>query len=972
MNPQPGPYAQPAQLEVAQPHGQSSEIEREASEYIDPSSLRGARASNLAVNSEISFPALLSPKTPIREEDPLQGARSATSTPCGPIPASVQPAPVKVLGYSPSQRSSQMAIQHGQNLPTTAENSAESSSALNQAATSRRPKQPPPSPLRETRSSTRKKRNTSLTEDMVSAVPESPLPSADIAVMTDHDSPKRRTPRTRSTSSMSSPRPLANNHSQAVTTQDEENSCNMETRSCERTPVAEGSPPIGDALLAGSQVLSLIQPPISPASAEIFLAIPLNDIQRALYRQALLENYKEVEVFLGIHSPENGEDPPSIDRMQNYIRRLDATASHADLSDDQDIDYGEAGPKLVKWFCKQSSKFALLATLLEKLRDEAYTVAIVAEGGKLMECLDIFLKSAGHNYTRYNAIMDPMSSLPEKGYQKLHVSLIPSAVSDCELTMPPTNLVLGFDSSLDSSSSHIKELRRNRTSSAALTPIIHFVPINTIAHIIQCIPSSTKSNHRQYISAILFAAVLIRKDVGVLPQTLLGRLETLSSASTFSWLESLQTTPQRVLPALPIDTKSQSTQSDNIQTQEPTLTNSPTRKRVLSISATPAAPGGNYKKARVEALRAQAPPNEDIPMEDFDYAADEMSDVEAAGSESAEPVITGSPGGGALGDISHITDTMPEAFAKCEKPTSAGNDGAIKAEHENMFKGTLGVFRSGEQTSGETGDISDEVLLESMSKEELIELLLGCKEQYHETKEKATEFEKELSALQDRYEESRQKIRELKAELRDYSKRVTRLANEAEAYKSSSEVAKLESDQAKADLTIFQKALSDRPEGEATRAAIIKENGELKPRVSALEHKLERSERDMEFLRDQYQISSHANGILLRQKNEFEEQAGIYMRKADETKIKLKALNWDRERSKYQSKIKELQAKVEIGNRHNAALDAEKKRAERSRGLQTRSSSIPPRPVQSSPAPTRPTSPTTATSRHPLRGVDVV
>ncbi|KAJ6256639.1 hypothetical protein Dda_8504 [Drechslerella dactyloides] len=854
--------AQLPQLDAVPPQGQRKDIEGDTTESSDSASQRRAKPADLSVDSEALFPALLSPKTPIKDDDALQGGRSITTTPCGPIPASARPAPVTVLGYSVFQTGDREAAEN-EELPSssTVEGSVHhTSTTLNQVvATRRRREKPPPSPLRETRSSARRKRKTSSGEDAMSAAPLSPLPSVDVAAPLAISSPKRQTT-VRSSSHLSSPPPAISHPDRPLSTQDNENSHRMDIQYQEPSPAAVDSP-IDDDLLAGSQVLSLIQRPAPSTSAEIFLAIPLNDIQKILYKQALLENYRQVENFFGIESSQGHTEHITI----------------------EDLDYGEPGPKLVKWFCKQSSKFDLLSKLLQKLRDEDYIVAIVAEDGKLMECLEIFIKSAGYGFTRYDEAMNPLTPLPEGNVTSLRVLLIPSTrVKKDYFTLPAAKLIIGFDSTLDPMSPQVGKLRSNGT---ATTPIIHFVPINTVAHIMLCLPNSTKSSRQDYINALLFAAMLIRKS----------------------------STSDNLLPALQLDP--QGSQSETSETNGPEMISSPSRKRVLSISVTPVASGGMHKKQRVEASETPASQNEDTPMEDYDNAVDDQEPfVEVEDSKSGEQASSTPQVPDHIGDITHVTSTIPNESAKNKEAGPAATDQDSSAQDETDAIISERVARMlGDPGWVDNETASDEDLLKQMSKEDLIGLLVGCKAKYLEAKAETKKYEESLSLLQYRYEERRQRIRDLKAEAREHAKQSSIFSTEAQINRSFAETAKAERDRARSDLKQFQTALAEDSEGDKTRAVMIQELSELKPRVTIMDAKLKQTERDLEFAKDRYQNESRQNLALSSENEDLEAQAEADRRKADETKVRLKELNMDRERTKYQNEIKELQAKLERG-----------------------------------------------------------
>ncbi|KAF3927144.1 hypothetical protein ABW20_dc0100416 [Dactylellina cionopaga] len=952
--------AQPAQLEALQSQDQEGQRQDEALAGIDSSSLRNLQPYeplSFGTNFE-TFPPLLSPRTPIRE-DSLQGDRLAVSTTYSPIPASVKPAPVTVLGYFPSKRDNQKASQDGQALHSR-NNTVESNTPLQQALSDRSREQPPPSPSRETRASRRKRLEEE--EDNMSAAPVPQLLHvADIPSPVDHQSsPRRQGAVTRSSNLLSSP-------SQPLNTQ----ASNVVDR-MEITPVPEDLPSIDDEVLAASQSLNVLQAPTQSSPSEIFLAIPLNDKQQSLYKETLLASYQDFETFVGINNTQNQDGTSvSVETMENLIHKLDAIATHLDLPDN--FKHSQAGPKVIEWFCKQSTKFTLVSTLLQKLENETYTVAIVAEEGILMEYLEIFVRSAGYKYIRYGGATDSRD-LETKQTEGLHISLVPSRASGTT-DLPSANVIIGMDSTLDSSAPHIAQLQNGVSTPA---PIIHLVGINTVAHILLCLPNSIQANRQEHINPVLFAAYLIREDVGVLSQNLLDKLDALSVENAISWIESLQNSLEALLPPLRYDP--QNTQGSGYATQGAVL---PARlKRVLSLSAAPTISSGKHKKARIDPSQASPPRRADTPMADSEDTA-MISEVVVEVPES-EPAEEPSSIGKFVnaGDITHVTSTIPDN-TKPEGPIPAAeeaqeeggetqeesmNDAEPVAEVGEVNQEIQENFEDEEEEEEE--EESEEEILNAMEKEDLIALVREYQEDLLRRTRHTDEWERHIEDREVDYQEQREKIGRILGENREQLKEIASLTKQRDRSKAFADLAVEERNQARDDLKQFKDTLLDNPEAESARTKIMFDNMELNTKVIIFERKRKSLEQEVDFVRQQYQMASHAGGVLAREKAELEVQLSEYKRKADDVKVQLKALNLDKERARYQHTIKELRAKLDRSNKQIITLEAEKKRVERTRGLQTRGSSIPPRGAQSSPAPTRPASPTPPSHRHMLRNID--
>ncbi|KAF3912821.1 hypothetical protein AA313_de0202074 [Arthrobotrys entomopaga] len=968
----------PAQLE-----NQQSQREGEAIEALDSSSLRNLQPyepASFGTNFE-TFPPILSPKTPVRED--LQD-RSAASTPCGPIPASAKPAPVTVLGYFPPQRSQAPQSEQvsrlipGSSIPQT-------SAALQETLLSLPEEKLSPSPSRETRASRKRRLNTSGSGDeIMSAAPASPLLGAvEIANVSGHISPKRQGMATISSGLLSSSQPLSTPFEETANSQKGENA-----ESGGETPAPEALSSINDEYLAASQAFSLIQAPTRSTSTEIFLAIPLHDKQKKLYQETLRVHYRNFEAFVGIQNTQVPNESVSnpLAKMENLVRRLDAIASHCDLAENHT--HTKAGPKIISWFCRQSTKFTLISTLLDKLKGEAYSVAIVAAEGLLMDYLEIFMQSGEYSYTRYDENMKCTAPLSDQKTEALQIILLPSRAGG-EATLPTVNLIIGMDSTVDSSAAHIQQLQK--VEGAVVVPILHLVAINTVAHILLCLPESIKSDPQDYINPLLFASYLIREDVGTLPQNLVDYMETLSAGSPLSWIENLQNTQENILPPLRYDL--QNTQMSKPVTQSPV---SPARKRVLSLSVAPTSSGGKHKKARIDPSQVSPQRREHTPVENAEdevsksndpaesSSKSELIDEKLALTPSAEP-----------GDITHVTGTLPEApssdklvtvpVSELDEPAANVTPEAI-LENDNKelniqiesgsaeeIKGKGVVKQEDEELEDEYDedlDEEDDGMLQGMNKADLIRLLRSYQSELLKNQEDREEWERHLAQREIDYQAQREKIKDLKEEMEEQAEQIVNLTMQRDRSKAAMETAIQESNQLRDDMKRFQEALLDTPEGERERTKIMLQNMDLNGKVTALERKRKTLEHDYEFLKDRYQYTSQGSSQLLRERDELQAENSALEIKADEIKVQLKALNMDKERSKYQHLIKELRARLDRANKQILTLEAEKKRVERTRGLQTRASSIPPRGAQSSPAPTRPVSPTPVSHRHLLRGMD--
>ncbi|KAF3234960.1 hypothetical protein TWF192_001120 [Orbilia oligospora] len=941
------PPVQPAQLENTPSHDQGQSEAAGLSNSPQLRSLESCEPFPAGLNPELLHPSpgALSPGVSIQAEDPLQGGRSASSTPCGPIPASARPTPVTVLGYLQSQRPNQK---------TSEENEHPSPGGIVESG----------APLYHSVSEdSQGQSNIPSNKEAMSAGPISPLLKVvDIAVAPEHRaSPQKQVVSTKSSgllpSSTSSSEPLIGRQDAQTHTP-----LGLEaTIALEKTP-ASGAPLIDDEYFAASQALHLLQETPRSASNEIFLAIPLTVSQTLMYKETITDRYREIEAFYGINNTQNQGGDVSPGTIERIVHDLDRISSHSQLSYNPGFTEKLQGPRFVKWSCWQSSKFEFLYELLEKLRRRSFSVALVLEAGMFMDSADLFLRSAGYQFTRFSAENGADVITPTPDAQKLRLFLVPSCDMAAGISMPSVNLVVAVDSSLNSTYPHIQQLRN--ISPSAQAPILHLVPINTVAHVCQYLPSSSNSSTRDIISdhlnPVLYAAILLREQAGVLPDNSQGPLETLPSSDILDWLDELVATKDNLLPFLPL--KSQNIERVTTVARGESLSTSPARKRILSQSATSSTAGAKHKRPRIEVDQTFLGRSGDNPMPDSDNFSRELGNViDGLPTEGSEAISNIVPSADISGATTHATGAIQQEAAKSVEESAASgapDEGVVAVNQEPDVR----VDAIQEDQSDEDEE-SEEEILNRLNKDEVVSLLREYQAALWESKVRSDEFEQHISNREIDYQEQRDKVIGLKQTIRWQETQIEALTEQRDKSQTTLEQAIRERDQARDELKRFREALKDSEEGESERVKMMIQNMELNSRINGLEHKRQTAAKEADFLREHYQKASQGTNLLIAEKNQLEEQVEDLTRKADAVKVQLKKANMDRERAKYQHRISELTAKLERATKQIISLEVEKKRVERTRGVQTRSSSIPPRGAQSSPVPTRPGSPSMTTHR---------
>ncbi|KAF3208423.1 hypothetical protein TWF679_007775 [Orbilia oligospora] len=921
------PPVQPAQLENTPSHDQGQSEAAGLSNSPQLRSLESCEPFPAGLNPELLHPSpgALSPGVSIQAEDPLQGGRSASSTPCGPIPASARPTPVTVLGYLQSQRPNQK---------TSEENEHPSPGGIVESG----------APLYHSVSEdSQGQSNIPSNKEAMSAGPISPLLKVvDIAVAPEHRaSPQKQVVSTKSSgllpSSTSSSEPLIGRQDAQTHTP-----LGLEaTIALEKTP-ASGAPLIDDEYFAASQALHLLQETPRSASNEIFLAIPLTVSQTLMYKETITDRYREIEAFYGINNTQNQGGDVSPGTIERIVHDLDRISSHSQLSYNPGFTEKLQGPRFVKWSCWQSSKFEFLYELLEKLRRRSFSVALVLEAGMFMDSADLFLRSAGYQFTRFSAENGADVITPTPDAQKLRLFLVPSCDMAAGISMVIMLYLSSITSTSDSYSLALRQSRRRRR-------LVFKFDLSTYPAASKHKPICTSTNSS-------FSA----NKHCVLPDNSQGPLETLPSSDILDWLDELVATKDNLLPFLPL--KSQNIERVTTVARGESLSTSPARKRILSQSATSSTAGAKHKRPRIEVDQTFLGRSGDNPMPDSDNFSRELGNViDGLPTEGSEAISNIVPSADISGATTHATGAIQQEAAKSVEESAASgapDEGVVAVNQEPDVR----VDAIQEDQSDEDEE-SEEEILNRLNKDEVVSLLREYQAALWESKVRSDEFEQHISNREIDYQEQRDKVIGLKQTIRWQETQIEALTEQRDKSQTTLEQAIRERDQARDELKRFREALKDSEEGESERVKMMIQNMELNSRINGLEHKRQTAAKEADFLREHYQKASQGTNLLIAEKNQLEEQVEDLTRKADAVKVQLKKANMDRERAKYQHRISELTAKLERATKQIISLEVEKKRVERTRGVQTRSSSIPPRGAQSSPVPTRPGSPSMTTHR---------
>jgi len=209
----------------------------------------------------------------------------------------------------------------------------------------------------------------------------------------------------------------------------------------------------------------------------------------------------------------------------------------------------------------------------------------------------------------------------------------------------------------------------------------------------------------------------------------------------------------------------------------------------------------------------------------------------------------------------------------------------------------------------------------------------------------------------------RQDIAKLKAEIRRLEKTVDKA--DAENNRLIADKRKMESKHAdlKAQLAKALESLNS-DDLTSTHGKLLSENMELKKKVEHFQHKVESTERDAQFAREQYQTASNSIYEVRQENEELLSTCETLKRKADDNIATLRRMNYDFGVSRRDDEMERLKAQLKESEERVGRLELEKANTFRKGVLGTRSMSVPKR---GSPAQSRASSPNVVSITHPLR-----
>ena len=647
-----------------------------------------------------------------------------------------------------------------------------------------------------------------------------------------------------------------------------------------------------------------VKPVIGPA--EYAIPLPAEGKIQSLYGDLISAKKKLILKF--IHRRDsvgsaNGHPNRTVERneMTELVELLHDAVTHFDLSlpgivTQYSIDSQEA----TAYAQYAGSKFIFLGHLIDILMRVDCTLIIASKSGHVQDLLVDFLKRKHVHVHRFDRPGSARSVTPEVHQATLKVDVITTS-SDFEINVSPRPaLMIAFDSSFDSQSSHIARVRElNSLGRNRLLPVLHLLVQNSSEHVDRCLRKAMPSPQR--LKLLVRATYQARTNLGGSPSYVpaMGDEPEGRPMDIHDLQRGVRKSPNRKLnmvaaivarAALSIDYEENWTLGDMPPVEYEELQESPPKssRATTTANTATATPRDGRARSRTPLSRAGTP-----------YGRKRLLDVEGASSVLSKRVR--------LSPARDLTPTVEAA-----------------REHD--------VFNQlREQLKAVTSDLATEK-----------DARLKAEEARDYTQKRVQDYARDHEALLRRYEKRREKTRELSTEIQQLKTAADFNKTRHEKTVDINTKLKEQVTQLKSELTAAREDLK-KDGGDVGALEEAREAARTANESNAkLGKSIENTKRDFEFTRQQYQQASNRAAELGGENSELEEQVAALKIQASDEKRRLREMNIEEAHKKDLSRIEQLEQENRAMQVMIKKMEDKMKVLEKGRGVQTRGSSVQP------------------------------
>ncbi|KAI4279224.1 MAG: hypothetical protein LQ337_000459, partial [Flavoplaca oasis] len=351
------------------------------------------------------------------------------------------------------------------------------------------------------------------------------------------------------------------------------------------TPLAVRSSLVGQRTFSGRNHLSRHQEPPTASKTTILkplgfdknehiIPLAMNMRVRNQYT-SIINIYRDA--IMKFMEPNSKEDHP-MDEITKLLTRISGVLQHSDLDAEEARDHSsQPSPEDEATWAEQCSfKFCFLRHFFDQIRSTDMHVSIVAQPGRLLDMLEVFLVGRGIVYFRPDGKGSSHPGDQRFAQCRCQVSIVPSGPTGRSLAVKPATLVIAFDGSVSALEPQVQRMRGPgmHQGQYSLQPIVRLVIYKSAEHLAICLPYEIEQSDR--LRRIVSGMTQLRHEAGILHP---GDMEVSAAAEEVAIALSFGGHPGRwTLPSVrPLylefhdSSRSSSTQEGSQLSQEPEL-----------------------------------------------------------------------------------------------------------------------------------------------------------------------------------------------------------------------------------------------------------------------------------------------------------------------------------------------------------------------------------------------------------------
>ncbi|KIW46004.1 uncharacterized protein PV06_01698 [Exophiala oligosperma] len=634
---------------------------------------------------------------------------------------------------------------------------------------------------------------------------------------------------------------------------------------------------------------------------EYALALPVEGKIQSVYSDIIKSKKKAILKFLNRHDSvgsANGSPTRTQERieMMEMIQQLNDTVTHMDLGlPGTFTQYSIQSEAEAAYANYAGSKFSLLGHLVDMLAHVECSIVVMSQAGPVQDLIEQYLKLKHITVRRQDRAITLSSSEVERSRNEFQVELV-STFSTCQLAFPMKPiLIIAFDASFDSQDPQVMRIRQYFSPRPpTLLPVVHFLVSNSSEHVDRCLPKDMPSPSR--LKLLVRATYQARPNLGGRPTYVPDPSdEPEGRAMDMADLQrGLRKTPERKLAIF---------------------------AQVITRASLALDWASNWTL-----------PMPRLQLTDMDLGPLRSSGVPTMAPTPQEPIRSRTPAsrsGTPSGKRRMLdVDSVLPALIKRQRltPLQDSAEAATKSEPPNDQL---------QQMQELVNKLQADLQTEREAKQKAEEERTRIQEQLEKWKE-------DHANLQRRYEKRMTKCHELDFSTKKLQKIIDNNKSRQERTAEDNVSLKRKVAELQAELTTVREEVKAGGGDAAALEAAREEARGLQAKNVYLEKSLENTRKDFEFTRTQYQEASNKAAEFAGQVQELETKVAELTQQAGDEKRRLKEQSHTYSLQKHFAKIQELELGIHSREVRLKRLEEENRQLKRTRGVQTRGSSVQP------------------------------